>query len=115
MSAGVYDIIIEQGATFIMNATWKDSTGAVINLTGYSARMQIRSDYNSDEALVSLTDSSGITLGGAAGTIAIQIADTVTQTLTSQKAVYDLELISSGGIVTRLLQGDATISREVTK
>jgi len=115
MSAGVYNITIEQGATFIMNATWKDSNGDAINLTGYAARMQIRSDYNSDETLVSLTDSSGITLGGAAGTIEIQIADTVTQTLTSQKGVYDLELISSGGIVTRLLQGDATISREVTK
>ena len=42
MAAGIYDIIIEQGATFTLSATWKDSAGAAINLTSYSARMQVR-------------------------------------------------------------------------
>ena len=115
MAAGIYDILIEQGATFTMNATWKDSNDAPINLSGYSARMQIRETFDSTATLVSLASGSGITLGGTLGTIAVTIADTVTKDLPVRGCVYDLELVSSGGVVTRLLQGSVTISPEVTR
>ncbi|MFN4894210.1 MAG: hypothetical protein ACK5HO_00315 [Pseudomonadota bacterium] len=114
MAAGLYDIIIEQGATFTLNATWKDSTGAPVNLTGYSARMQVRPSYESEEVLASLVSPTNITLGGALGTIVATIAATDTQKLTMQEGVYDLEL-EIGGVVTRLLQGKAIISWEVTR
>ena len=115
MAAGIYDITIEQGATFQMNLTWKDSTGAAVNITGYTARMQVRENYESESTLVSLTSSGGdIVLGGALGTIAITISASVTQLLQLEEAVYDLELVN-GATVTRLLQGKATISREVTR
>lgn len=115
MTAGIYDITIEQGATFTLSATWKDSAGAPVNLTGYSARMQVRSSYDSEEVLASLVSPTDITLGGALGTILVTISATSTQLLTIQEGVYDLELQSAGGVVTRLLQGKATISREVTR
>jgi hypothetical protein len=54
-------------------------------------------------------------LGGAAGTITLTISATDTAALTSGRGVYDLELVSGSGIVTRLLQGVATISRNVTR
>lgn len=111
-----FDITINQGATFELTVTWKDSTGAAINLTGYSARMQVRETYSSASTIVSLTNGSGITLGGAAGTIAILISATTTAALTAPfSGVYDLELVSAGGVVTRLLQGAATVTPEVTR
>ncbi len=115
MTAGIYDITIEQGATFTLSATWKDSTGTPVNLTGYSARMQVRPNYESEEVLASLISPTDITLGGALGTILATISATATQLLTIQEGVYDLELQSAGGVVTRLLQGKAIISREVTR
>lgn len=115
MAAGLYDITIEQGATFQMNLTWKDSTGAAVNITGYTARMQVRENYEAEDTLVSLTSTGGdIVLGGALGTIAITIAASATQTLQLEEAVYDLELVN-GATVTRLIQGKAIISREVTR
>lgn len=115
MAAGLYDITIEQGATFQMNLTWKDSTGAAVNITGYTARMQVRENYEAESTLVSLTSTGGdIVLGGALGTIAITIAASATQTLQLDEAVYDLELVN-GATVTRLIQGKAIISREVTR
>jgi hypothetical protein len=115
MAAGIYDITIEQGATFQLSATWKDSAGVPVNLTGYSARMQVRPSYESEETLASLTSAGGnITLGGALGTIIATISATDTQKLNIQEGVYDLEL-EIGGVVTRLLQGKATISWEVTR
>lgn len=111
-----FDIEINQGATYQLTVTWKDSAGTAINLTGYTARMQVRETYSSASTIVSLTDASGITLGGAAGTIAILISATTTAALTAPfSGVYDLELVSAGGVVTRLLQGAATVTPEVTR
>lgn len=115
MAAGIYDITVEQGATFTLSATWKDSTGALVNLTGYSARMQIRETYESEEVILSFTSTGGsIALGGALGTIVVTGSATDTAKIPMTPAVYDLEL-ESGGVVTRLLQGKATITQEVTR
>jgi len=111
-----YDLEIKQGATLSLTATWKDSSGAAVNLTGYTARLQVRATYDSSSTILSLTSAAGITLGGAAGTIAITASATTTAALTAPfSGVYDLELVSGGGEVTRLLEGTATVSPEVSR
>jgi hypothetical protein len=111
-----FNIDIKQGATFQLTITWKDSAGTAINLTNYTARAQARLTYDTAATIFSLTSSSGITLGGAAGTIAILISATTTAALAAPwSGVWDLELVSSAGIVTRLLEGTATVSPEVTR
>jgi hypothetical protein len=115
MAAADYDLLIEQGATFELSIIWKDNNDTPIDISGYSARMQIRKTYDTDP-VISLTSASGggITLGGVAGTIDITIPATITDDIEILRGRYDLELELSG-VVTRLLQGVATISREVTK
>jgi hypothetical protein len=111
-----YDLEIKQGATLSLTATWKDSSGTAVNLTGYTARLQVRATYDSSSTILSLTSAAGITLGGAAGTIAITASATTTAALTAPwSGVYDLELVSGGGEVTRLLEGTATVSPEVSR
>ena len=112
--AGSYNFTIEQGATFNLLMTWKIDNVAV-NLTGYTARLQARSDVDETETILSLTTGAGITLGGAAGTITLDQTATQTALLPKGEYVYDLELQSSGGVVTRLLQGELNISAEVTR
>jgi tRNA threonylcarbamoyladenosine modification (KEOPS) complex Pcc1 subunit len=115
MAAMTYDILIEQGATFSESMVYKDQ-GVAINLTGYTARMQVRSTLESATTVVELTTANDrIALGGTAGTITLTISATDTAGLTAGRGVYDLELVSGSGIVTRLLQGVATISRNVTR
>jgi hypothetical protein len=115
MAATTYDILIEQGATFSQVITYKDN-GVAVNLTGYTARLQVRATLESASTLIELTTANGrIALGGAAGTITLTIAAADTAALTAGRGVYDLELVSGSGIVTRLLQGVATISRNVTR
>jgi len=111
-----FDITINQGATFELTLTWEDSSGTAINLTGYQARMQVRETYSSSSTIVNITQASGITLGGAAGTVAILISATDTAALTAPfSGVYDLELVSGAGVVTRVIQGAATVTPEVTR
>ena len=115
MPAGQHDFTCEMGATFARTVTWEDSAGTPINLTGYTARMMVKKAPG-QTAVISLTSASGggLTLGGAAGTIAIAITATVTAALTAGPYKYDLELASGAGVVTRLLEGSFTIKPEVT-
>lgn len=116
MIPGDYDLTIYGGATFTRRVVWKDSLGAIVDLTGYTARMQIRQSVRNPAVLVELTtENGGITLGGAAGTVDLLLTSTETAALTARAGVYDLELIDSEGIVTRLLQGAVEISPEVTR
>ena len=126
MIAGIYNILIEQGTTFyrlidVMEPDVLDPTVfEPFDLTGYTARMQIRRDIDSPTPMLSLTSptvgGNGITVqDGANNAISINITNTVTSSLTSS-GVYDLEIIkTSTGFVSRLLQGTVTLSREVTR
>lgn len=113
--AGKYNITIDQGSTFTFQFTIQDGTGTAWNLTSYTARMQIRTAAESTSTLVSLTNSSGITLGGAAGTVTITISATQTAAMPAGRHVWDIEVVSAGGVVTRILEGKAIVKAEVTR
>ena len=117
MIAGTYNLTIEQGATLSRVLTWTDSNDALVDLTGYTARAQARDGYDSDTKVVDLTtENGGITLGGALGTITLAMTATATAALSPMTdGRWDLELISAGGTVTRLVQGRCIISLEVTR
>ena len=115
MAAGTLDFTIEQGATFNLLLTWKIDD-VPVNITNWTARLQARVDVEDTEVILSLTTSNGgITLGGAAGTISLDQTATQTALLPAGTFVYDLELISGVGVVTRLVQGELNISPEVTR
>lgn len=117
--AGLYNITCQQGATFQRQVTWTDSARDAYNLTGYTARMQVRSNVTSNTIIATLSTTAGntgtITLGGTAGTVDLLISATNTAALTAGQYVYDLELVSGGGVVTRLLEGNFKVTAEVTR
>jgi len=124
MLAGIYNITCQAGATFGRTLTFKypdpgsppsDPTYIAWNLTGYTARMQVRRTVESSTTLISLTTENGrISLGGPTGIIELNITAADTATIESS-GVYDLEIIASNGIVSRILQGNFTLSPEVTR
>ena len=106
-----------QGATFDYEMTWT-AAGSAVDLTDYTARMQVRPSYDSSTVIVSLASGSGITLGGTAGTIELFLSAEDTAELDgtpSTQFLYDLELESSSGNVTRLVEGSFFIYPEVTR
>ena len=117
MSAGYHHFIIEQGATFGQTLTLKDSTGTVINLTGYaSAQMDLRENPDATDPIISLTTAnSRITLGGSAGTVTLNISATDTAALSVDDGVFDLEIVSGGNVVTRLIEGTYSIRRNISR
>lgn len=117
MSAATHNIAIEQGATMRLLFRYETRDGQTVtpvNLTGYSARMQIRKSIKADPPVLSLTDGAGITLG-ADGSITVEATPAQTAAIDIPAGVYDLELQSADGRVTRLVQGTVKVSFEVTR
>lgn len=117
------DICIFQGATFNQTLIWEvGNPPAPVDLTGYSAKIQIRSSHKSKAIILELsTDNGRLTLGtgGDMSTGAINMFisanDTAELSLCENvKAVYDLEM-TQGYTVSRILQGNVIIVPEVTK
>ena len=116
-SPGYLDLSCYQGANFDYTLTWQTG-GSAVNLTGYSARMQVRDSYDAGTAVVSLTSGTGITLGGTAGTIGLALSATATAALDgtpNTQYIYDLELVTGAGYVTRLVEGRFMVYPEVTR
>lgn len=111
-----YNIKCPQGATFDKTFTITVN-GARLNLTGYTAAMQVRETYDSISTLLSLAsgNGSGITLGGTAGTILVSVASTATTALAPGYYSYDLEITSGGGVTDRLLEGKFVVTPQVTR
>lgn len=116
MAAASYDFEIEQGSTLLKPIVWKDSTGTVVNLTGYTAKMQIRKSVSSDEVLLELSTVNGkLSITENTGTITMIFSAATTAAIDWSRGKYDLELTSSTGTVTRLIEGEITVSKEITR
>lgn len=115
MSAGFYAITMDQGATFTLDLIYKDSAGQIIDLTNYTAAMQIRNSYESSTPVLSLTTSNGgISITGNQGKISILATAIQTAAITAGSYVYDLE-ITLGTVVSRIIQGPVNVVPEVTR
>ena len=104
INPGIYNISCPQGATFDRTFTYSVG-GTVVDLTGYTAALQVREYADAGTALISLsTGGSGVVLGGTAGTIQVAIGAATTGSVAAGSYAYDLELYQ-GSTVTRLLRG----------
>ena len=116
MTAGKYDFTLEQGATFNKQLVWKEN-GTPLDLSGYTARMQVKKTPKSTTNILDLTTSNGgIVIDGANGKVTLIVSATDSAALKAGSYVYDLELEETAtSDVTRLLQGCFEINAEVTK
>lgn len=106
---------MDQGSVWDLEITYQDPNGVPINLTGFTAKMQLRKEYNSTVADLTLTTGGGgIVITGATGTIDISATAVQTGVLDPTYYVYDLEL-TSGSNISRLIQGQITVAEQVTQ
>ena len=116
ITPGAYNITLYQGADCDKTFTVLQN-GTALNWSGYTAQMQVREAADATAILLNLSTASGsgIVLGGTAGTIAVTITNAQSSAIPAGSYAYDLELISSGNQVTRILMGSFTVSGQVTR
>ena len=112
MSAARYNLVIDQGSDFAINFTVKDN-GSVKDLTGYSARAQMRTSKTASS--VAATFVCAITTPSN-GTITMSLGNSVSTPLTAGTYVYDLEIFTANNAsVTRIIQVSVDLTQEVTR
>jgi len=115
--AGTYALVINQGETFSrVIAILVDSV--VLDLTGYTVAAKIRATF--DAASGTAITAAVTTAAAGEVTISLTAAQTAALSVTSpgtreaSLGFWDLE-ITTGAVVTRVLQGTVTLSQEATK
>lgn len=113
----IVQLIIQKGATYKKSMVYKNEDYTLVDLTGFTAEMQIRTGYGVEPIVAILsTSNGGIVLGGVLGTIDLLISKEDTKLLdVAVKNIYDLELLSPSNEVIRLIEGTVMITDNVTQ
>jgi predicted methyltransferase len=108
----VKHLVIDQGSDFTVSIIISDINDDPLNLTGYTGRAQMRKSYGSNTYYeFDVTFDADRTTGE----ITLSMASEDTTDLRAGRYVYDVEIVSGSGFVTRVLEGIVTVTPEVTR
>jgi len=117
MKTGIYNFTIQQGADFHLVISWatrENDVDTPVDITGYSARLQIKG-INPNETVEWLSTgvSPVITVDAVNKEFIIDVpnADTATYIFTSGR--YEFEAIAPSGKIYRLLKGSVILEKEL--
>jgi len=89
---------------------------APVNLLNYTGKLQLRSNPSDLDAVLTLDTTEGITITDIEGRIDVHATAEQTGNIISGGYYYDLEITDvPTGVVTRLAQGQAYVSAQVTQ
>lgn len=104
------NLVVDQGSTFSATIDVANASGAVFNLTGYTVAAQMRKNYTSNTAV-----TFGATHGGVQGNITLTLNYTATAAIEPGRYLYDVEITSPGGAITRVVEGIVTVTPGMTR
>ena len=110
------DIVVDQGTDTESGYEFFDDAQRPISFVGYSAHLQVRRTATSRIVIDDL--STGTTpdrIRFCGNLVVIVWPRHVTQEIKAGRYVYDLEVTSPNGAVTRLMEGAFVIRQEVTQ
>ncbi len=123
MSA-VLNITMDQGSSLEYTFNLKADATTAFDLTGFDARLQVRKSYAASSAEINCTLANGklVFSNAAGGVLKLVLAPTDTSGIkflnvgdSTLACVYDLELVSPLGKVSKPVRGSFTLIREVTR
>ena len=108
--AAYSELSVEQYATFSTTVNVTDTTGAAVNLYGYTASSQVRKSYYSSTS----TNFTATVTGIANGEITLSMTSANTANLSSGRYLYDLLITSPSSTTTRVIEGIVNVLPGVT-
>ena len=106
---------VDQNTTFSFTVEYLDNNNLPINLTGATAKMQVRDTKGGSKLAFTLSSpTSGIVIDQPAGKLTVTMSQAQTNSLFYPKSSYDIMVTDSNGNRIKLLEGYITLSRSVT-
>ncbi len=113
--AGQKNFEVDQNTTFSFIVEYKDNNGLPIDLTGATAKLQVRDTKGGSKLAFTLTSpAGGITITPLLGKLTIKMTPTQTSKLFYPKSSYDIMITDSNTNKIKVLEGFLTLSRSVT-
>jgi hypothetical protein len=109
--ATVANIFIDQGSDYSNIVTVTASNGQPLNLTGFTVASQIRKSFSSSVAY----NFTASILSASLGRVRLQLTSTQSEAIPPGRYLYDVEVTSSTGSKTRVVEGIATITPQITQ
>jgi len=103
------NIIVDQGTDFYTAINLTDDDDNVVDLTGYTANGQIRKTYTSSNSV-----TFGISLEQSNGIVALSLTKTQTANIVAGRYVYDVFMINTSNVASRIVEGIVTVTPRVT-
>lgn len=101
-----------------LELTWNlTRNGAIMPLTGWSAKMQIRQNKRTATVLADFSTNSGgyMTISELAGVVMLDVPGSVTGAFDFNSAVYDMYVVDPSGEPFRVVEGTVIVSATVTR
>lgn len=106
-------LLIPQGTTWTMRWPLTDAEGNPLDTAGWTVRAQVRARHGAPTVLYEWSSALGnATIGPTS--VDLTVAAAVSSAWGWRTGVYDVELTTAQGVVTRLTQGTVTVDPEVT-
>jgi len=105
------NIVIDQGSDLTLQVSCTNAAGEIFDLSNYTAACKLRKHWTSSTAY---TLTSTVT-GASLGEITLSANNTTTSAIPPGRYMFDVEVTSNTGTITRVLQGVATVTPEITR
>lgn len=106
------ELTVDQGATYETTLDLIADDGTAINVAGYVFSGQIRKSYYSKSATANLTIS---VTNAATGNVMMSLNAATTANIKAGRYLYDVKMIDTANVTTRIVEGIITITPQVTK
>jgi len=123
---GRYDIILQAAATYDLPISYRDSAGTPIDMSGYTARLQVRElpqfpllvEFNTEltaNGFVFLSGPAEDREDGANGNLRLFMTAANSANIGAFVARYQLNITDSEGVVTPLIEGRFEVQGSVVQ
>lgn len=105
-----HDVVIWKGDYFPLSVDFKNPDGSPMNLYGYSAQSQIRTNFSSETAFELVT-----TVHTESGVVDLLLPSSVSKNMPAGDYVWDFQITDPSGNVRTYIAGDFKVVDEVTR
>lgn len=109
--ATISNLYVDAGSTYSNIITITASNGQPLNLTGYTVASQMRKSYQSSTSY----SFTATIYDAVAGKIRLTLTDEQSALIPAGRWLYDVEITSSSGVTSRVVEGIVTVSAQITQ
>lgn len=109
--ATISNLFVDAGSDFNNVVTVAAANGGPLNLSGYTAKAQMRKSYNSSTAY----DFNATIYNAVGGQVRLQLLAADSSLIPPGRWLYDLEITSAQGDKKRVVEGIVTITPQITR